>query len=37
VSFIGLGGTCVEPPTFFMLEREHPVTFVPRPFSARPL
>lgn len=37
VSFLRLAGTCVETPTFFMLEREHPVTFVPQPFSARPL
>ncbi len=37
VSFISLGGRCVETPTYFMLEREHPVTFVPPPFGARPL
>lgn len=37
VSFLSLGGRCVETPTYFMLEREHPITFVPPPFGARPL
>lgn len=37
VSFISVGGRCVETPTYFMLEREHPITFVPPPFGARPL
>lgn len=37
VSFISVGGRCVETPTYFLLEREHPITFVPPPFAARPL
>lgn len=37
VSFISVGGRCVETPTYFLLEREHPITFVPPPFAPRPL
>lgn len=36
VSFISVGGRCVETPTYFLLEREHPITFVPPPFAPRP-
>lgn len=33
VSVVSLGGVCVETPTWFVLEREHPVRFVPPPFA----
>ena len=29
VSYLVLGGVCVETPTYFTLEREHPIDFVP--------
>ena len=35
VSYLVVGGLCIETPTYFTLEREHPITHVPRPF-ARP-
>jgi hypothetical protein len=37
VSLVSLHGACLETPTWFVLEREHPVTFVPPPFSPTPL
>jgi len=37
VSLVSLNGTWLETPTYFVLEREHPVTFVPPPFSPTPL
>ncbi len=30
VSYLALGPLCVETPTYFLLEREHPLTHVPR-------
>lgn len=30
VSYLALGPLCVETPTYFLLQREHPLTFVPR-------
>lgn len=30
VSYLALGPLCIETPTYFLLEREHPITHVPR-------
>lgn len=34
VSYLALGRACVETPTYFLLEREHPITHVPAAYSA---
>jgi hypothetical protein len=36
VSYVAIGKVCVETPTYFTLEREQPIDFVPQPFAAGP-
>lgn len=36
VSYLVIGKVCVETPTYFTLEREHPIDYVPQPFAPGP-